>query len=122
MIAYYVPYAPRVPTGPIASAITAVTRRPHPRHSVYQATPFLVRLSAWSRARKIRENRLRRMAKRQGFNLVKIRRLDPFAADYGRYRVETADGVEATRFASTMGWGLTLDEVEKRLTSPRRGH
>ena len=69
---------------------------------------------------KVRENRLRRMAKRQGLTLVKIRRLDPLAVDYGRYRVETGDGVEATRFASTMGWGLTLDEVEKRLATPRR--
>ena len=69
---------------------------------------------------KVRENRLRRMAKRQGFRLVKIRRLDPLAVDYGRYRVETGDGIEAKGFASTMGWGLPLDEVEKRLTTPRR--
>jgi hypothetical protein len=64
---------------------------------------------------KVRENRLRRMAERQGFRLVKSRRRDPLAVDYGRYRVETGDGVEPARFASTMGWGLTLDEVEKRL-------
>lgn len=69
---------------------------------------------------KVRENRLRRMTERQGFRLVKSRRRDPFAPDYGRYRVETGDGVEATGFDSTMGWGLTLDEVEKRLTTPRR--
>ena len=67
---------------------------------------------------KVRENRLRRMAERQGFRLVKSRRRDPLAVDFGKYRVETADGVEATRFASTMGWGLTLDEVEHRLTHP----
>ena len=67
-------------------------------------------------AEKVRENRLRRMAERQGFRFVKSRRRDPFAVDFGRYRIETADGVEATRFASTMGWGLTLDEVEYRLT------
>ena len=71
-------------------------------------------------AEKVRENRIRRMAERQGFRLVKSRRRDPFAVDFGRYRVETGDGIEATAFASTMGWGLTLDEVEKRLTSPRR--
>ena len=71
-------------------------------------------------AEKVRENRIRRMAERQGFRLVKSRRRDPFAVDFGRYRVETGDGVEATAFTSAMGWGLTLDEVEKRLTSPRR--
>ena len=65
---------------------------------------------------KVRENRLRRMAERQGFRLVKSRRRDPRAVGFGRYRVETRDGIEATRFASPMGWGLTLDEVEKRLT------
>lgn len=68
-------------------------------------------------AEKVRENRIRRMAERQGFRMVKSRRRDPRAVDFGRYRVETGDGVEATAFASTMGWGLTLDEVEKRLTS-----
>lgn len=67
---------------------------------------------------KVRENRVRRMTERQGFRLVKSRRRDPRAVDFGRYRVETADGVEASRFASTMGWGLTLDEVEERLTQP----
>jgi len=69
---------------------------------------------------KVRENKIRRMAERQGFRLVKSRRRDPFAPDFGKFRVETADGVEATRFASTVGWGLTLNEVEKRLTTPHR--
>lgn len=67
---------------------------------------------------KVRENRLRRAAERQGLRFRKIRRLDPLAIDYGRYRVETADGVEPERFASAMGWGLTLDEVEDRLSHP----
>lgn len=67
---------------------------------------------------KVRENRLRRMAGRQGFRLVKSRRRDPYAIDYGTYRVETADGVEPARFASPGGWGLKLDEVERRLTRP----
>jgi len=70
---------------------------------------------------KVRENRLRRMTERQGLRFVKIRRRDPLAVDYGKYRVETADGVEPERFASPMGWGLTLDEVEERLTSRARG-
>lgn len=70
---------------------------------------------------KVRENRLRRMAERQGFRLVKSKRRDVLAIDYGKYRIETADGVEATGFDSVMGWGLTLDEAEDRLTHPRHG-
>ena len=54
---------------------------------------------------KVRENRLRRMTERQGFRFVKSRRRDPRAVDFGKYRIETADGVEATRFASMMGGG-----------------
>lgn len=68
---------------------------------------------------KVRENRLRRMADRQGLRLVKSRRRDPLAVDYGRYRVETSEGLEPKRFASPMGWGLTLDEVENRLAGGR---
>jgi hypothetical protein len=67
---------------------------------------------------KVRENRLRRMAQRQGLRLVKSGRRDPLAVDYGKYRVETPDGVEPARFASPMGWGLSLDEAERRLSTP----
>lgn len=67
---------------------------------------------------KVRENRLRRMAERQGLKFVKSRRRDPLAVDYGKYRVETGDGVEPARFASPVGWGLTLDEAERRLSEP----
>ena len=58
------------------------------------------------------------MAGRQGFRLVKSRRRDPLAVGYGKYRIETADGVEPKRFASPMGWGLTLSEAEERLSNP----
>jgi hypothetical protein len=34
---------------------------------------------------KVRENRLRRMAEREGYRLAKSRRRDPFAIDYGTY-------------------------------------
>jgi hypothetical protein len=57
---------------------------------------------------------------RQGLRLVKSRRRDPLAIDFGRYRVETSDGVEPAAFASSMGWGLTLDEAEDRLTRRHR--
>ena len=61
---------------------------------------------------KVRENRLRRLAKRQGCRVVKTRRLDPLAIDYGTYHLVPAKG-------KTLG-PFKLDEVEKRLTTPRR--
>lgn len=62
-------------------------------------------------AEKARENRLRRKAARQGFKLHKSRRRDPDAAEFNTYRL--ARGAVVTR-------PLTLDEVEERLTPPRR--
>jgi hypothetical protein len=41
---------------------------------------------------KVRENRLRRMAERQGYKLEKSRRRDPRATDYGLYRLVPAKG------------------------------
>jgi hypothetical protein len=47
-------------------------------------------------AEKIRENRLRRMAERQGLELRKSRRRDPRAKDYGRwYIVDVEREIEA---------------------------
>ena len=63
-------------------------------------------------AEKVRENRLRRTAKRQGFRLVKTRRLDTLATDYGTWHLVSATGKQLGPFK--------LDEVEKRLTRPRR--
>lgn len=62
---------------------------------------------------KVRENRLRRMAERQGLRLVKSRRRDPRAIDYGTYMLVNAEinGV----VAGTAGTGrpnFTLDDVE----------
>ena len=68
---------------------------------------------------KVRENRLRRMAVRQGFRLVKIRRLDPYATDYGKYRLEAVAKTSGYKHPPSAA-ALTLDEVEKRLTAPRR--
>ena len=58
----------------------------------------------------VRENRLRRMAKRQGLHLVKNGRRDPRAIDYGTWRiVRTADNrVEVEE--------CYIDEVEAYLT------
>lgn len=68
---------------------------------------------------KIRENRLRRMAERQGFVLRKRRRRDPNAIDYGRYDIaEPRRNVIAT-FYESQEFGLTLDEVESWLTEDK---
>lgn len=63
-------------------------------------------------AEKVHENRLRRMAARQGLRLVKTRRIDPLATDYGTYHLVPSSGAQQGPFK--------LDEVEKRLTAPRR--
>lgn len=61
---------------------------------------------------KIRENRLRRQAERQGYALKKDRARDPLATDYGHwYIVNPATG------SSVVGNPITnLDEVEQWLT------
>jgi hypothetical protein len=59
-------------------------------------------------AEKVHENKLRRMAKRQGCELVKSRRRDPRAIDFGTYQLVPAKGKPLGPF--------TLDEVEARLT------
>jgi hypothetical protein len=74
---------------------------------------------------KIRENRLRKMARRQGLCLVKPLRRDPHGIEFGRYylavavtisRFEYAQGAtvagRANGFAS-----MTLDDVEAWLTA-----
>jgi hypothetical protein len=66
---------------------------------------------------KVRENRLRRMAERQGYVLVKSRRRDPQAYDFGGYMV-----VEMTTGGVVLGshplpYSLDLDAVEGWLKS-----
>ncbi len=73
---------------------------------------------------KVRENRLRRMAHRRGLLLVKSRRRDRGALEFGRF-VLVADsagnrvgryGGQAAVSEFANGGGLTLDEVERNLT------
>ena len=69
-------------------------------------------LDGVDQSEKVRENRLRRMAKRQGYSLVKTRRIDPLAIDYGTWHLVPAKGKPQGPFK--------IDELEKRLTAPRR--
>jgi hypothetical protein len=64
----------------------------------------------------VRENRLRRMAKRQGLVLEKSRRRDPRAIDYGVYRLVKVTAFSGSRQLVTSEQGITLDEVEAYLT------
>lgn len=74
-----------------------------------------------SSTEKVRENRLRRAAERQGFMLVKSRRRDPRALDYGLYVLvedsagNRTPGAQAPISAFARGEGMTLDQVEERL-------
>jgi hypothetical protein len=68
-------------------------------------------------AERVRENRLRRVADRQGLRLVKSRRRDPRAVDYGRYMlVDLATGAVVVG-AGALGRPVwDLDQVEAHLT------
>lgn len=69
---------------------------------------------------KIRENRLRRMAARQGFTIVKSRRRDPLARDFGTYMVvdPETNGVVLGHPTSGPNGSATLDDVEEWLNRP----
>jgi hypothetical protein len=69
-------------------------------------------------ADKIRENRLRRMAERQGFALRRSRRRDPHALDYGIYWIIDLAKDTAVASGSYPDRGMDLDEVEEWLQRP----
>jgi hypothetical protein len=61
---------------------------------------------------KVWENRLRRMAERQGLRLVKSRRRDPYASDYGKYWLMAGDDMVSHSYGN-------LELIEERLTEGR---
>lgn len=65
---------------------------------------------------KARENRIRRTADRRGFVLVKSRRRDPKALDFGLYLL-LPHGVDDSAAAAAFraGEGASLDAIEGRL-------
>jgi hypothetical protein len=70
---------------------------------------------------KVRENRLRRMAERQGLTLHRLRRRDPLGLGYGTYWITrgTTETVVAPR-AWDGAVGMTIDQVEKWLSRPAK--
>lgn len=69
---------------------------------------------------KVKENRLRRMADRQGLRLVKSRSRDPHALDYGLYALIDHETGGAVNPAIAQRWvcSWTLEEVEEYLNAP----
>lgn len=69
---------------------------------------------------KVRENRLRRAAERQGLRLEKSKRRDPLALEYGTFQL--VDAATTTTVACAFpnrGYGMTLDEIERELERGR---
>ena len=67
---------------------------------------------------KVRENRARRAAERQGLRLVKSRRRDPHALGYGTFGLVDAETGASVVASTSDGVGMTLDAIEGVL---RRG-
>ncbi|MFI5729153.1 hypothetical protein ACIA49_03465 [Kribbella sp. NPDC051587] len=67
---------------------------------------------------KVRENRLRRMADRQGMQLVKSRRRDPKAHDFGTFMLVDLRTQAIVIGAPKLGENpsATIDEIEAWLT------
>jgi hypothetical protein len=70
---------------------------------------------------KVRENRARRAADRQGLRLERSRRRDPRALGYGTYRLTDASTGAVVAAGSEGGFGLSLDQVEQHLTGETGG-
>ena len=64
---------------------------------------------------KVREARLRRMARRQGLTLSRNPRRDPRAVDYGQYTLVLPDN----GLALGGEFGVSLDEIERYLNGER---
>ena len=64
---------------------------------------------------KVRENRLRRVAARRGYRLMKCRRRDEKALGFGGYKLVDARTNSAIAGAHPYEFSATLDDVEESL-------
>ena len=69
---------------------------------------------------KIRENRLRRMAGRQGLSLQRSRRRDPRAVDYAGYMLVDDSTNAVVLGGEPRPYFATMDEIEAYLQGDRR--
>jgi hypothetical protein len=67
---------------------------------------------------KVRENRLRRMAERQGLRLERSRRRDPWADGFATYQLVDVATSTVVGSGAEGGFGLTLDQVEAHVDVP----
>lgn len=65
---------------------------------------------------KVRANRLRRAAARQGLQLIKSRRRDPRALDYGGWMITELSTNTVVAGATPREFSMSLDDVERYLT------
>jgi len=71
---------------------------------------------------KVRENRLRRMADRRGYKLVKSRSRDPHAVDYGRYAlIDEFGGTVNPWIADRWKCSWHLGDVESWFSTADKG-
>ncbi len=72
---------------------------------------------------KVLENRLRRMADRQGYRLLKSRARDPRDLTFGGYQLVNlqSGGVDFGWGNATRGYAASLEDIEEFLTAPRKG-
>jgi hypothetical protein len=80
------------------------------------ATGILTGMAETDQEYKVRENRLRRMADRQGLALKKCPRRDPRAIGHGTYMLVDASTRAVVAMGFSDGYGLNLDEIERELT------
>ena len=66
-------------------------------------------------AEKVRENRLRRAAQRQGYKLVKSRRRDPRAIDYDGWMLVDPSTGAVVAGGDPHPYALALEDVERFL-------
>ncbi len=64
---------------------------------------------------KVHENRVRRMAERQGLKVEKSRRRDPRAYDFGTYQLVDPNNNTIVAGNHQTGYGMTIEEVEAAL-------
>jgi hypothetical protein len=87
---------------------------------LYSMTPSMMGATTMDQEEKVHENRLRRMAERRGFALVKSKRRDPLALDYDRWLIIDQ---RTKKVVAGEGHGgrptMALDEVEAFLELPK---